>query len=404
MDWIDVQHRIQRGEDEHTELGRFRASNEKEWADAACAFANTDGGLIVLGVTDDGTIDGVPDDPDKVQEQLSNKLQNSLSTPLRARLGRHQDVAGWVHWIEVPRDRGPEPLRYKGRVLVRRGRTNVDPSPSELQELYNAFGLILTEERLIAGSGAVDIEFEAYRRYMARRGIDLDDAEALDWDDELRRAEILEPNLDGRLEASLYGLLCFGREPQRHAPMRSFFVQLAAYAGLDRGDEVLSVSEARGRIDEQVTRAEEWMRGLGRQERYETSHREDLWIVPQRAFREAIVNAVAHRDYSVLGSKVMVDVFDDRVEITSPGGLPNHKRPASVESGGPPRSRNEAIANFLLVHRLMEQRGTGFPRIRKAMRAFNRTEPVLTVHDLERWVRVTLWRRGSETPSGGAPG
>ncbi len=127
-------------------------------------------------------------------------------------------------------------------------------------------------------------------------------------------------------------------------------------------------------------------------ERYEVMLREDRWVVPQRALREALVNAVAHRDYAILGSRVMVDVFDDRVEVTSPGALPNHKTAESVVGGGPPRSRNESIADFLLVQRLMEQRGTGFPRIREAMRAFNGTEPKLEANKDERWVRVTLWR------------
>jgi predicted HTH transcriptional regulator len=87
-----------------------------------------------------------------------------------------------------------------------------------------------------------------------------------------------------------------------------------------------------------------------------------------KALREAVVNAVAHRDYAIPGSRVMVDVFDDRVEITSPGALPNHKTAESVLAGGPPRSRNES------------------------MRAFNGTEPELVNHKAESWVRVTLRR------------
>lgn len=69
-----------------------------------------------------------------------------------------------------------------------------------------------------------------------------------------------------------------------------------------------------------------------------------------------------------------------------------HKTPESVLGGGPPRSRNEAIADFMLVQRMMEQRGTGFARIRAAMRSFNGTEPKLENQQDERWVRVTLMR------------
>ena len=399
MDWIDVIKRIEAGENEETELGRFRSFSENDWLESACAFANTHGGLIVLGVTDDGSIDGVRMDPEKVQERLTNQLQNGLSAPIQARVRRHDDTSGWVHWIEVARMRGPQPLRYKGRVLVRRHRSNADPTESELMELYNTFGVVFTEERLIPGTTAGDIDSEVFSDYMRRRGIDVEASNHLRLEEDLLRAEILGRSGDGDLEASLYGVLCFGRAPQSHHVTRGFHVQLSAYLGNDRGGEVLSVAEGRGRVDEQVQRAEEWLKGLGRTERYRGMLREDGWVVPQRALREALVNAVAHRDYAVLGSRVMVDVFDDRVEVSSPGALPNHKTPESVVGGGPPRSRNEAIADYLLVRGLMEQRGTGFPRMRAAMRAFNGTEPRLETNKDERWVRVTLLR---SPPSDGA--
>lgn len=137
-----------------------------------------------------------------------------------------------------------------------------------------------------------------------------------------------------------------------------------------------------------------WLKALGIQERYEGIHRQESLLVPERAFREAIVNAVAHRDYAVIGASVLVEVFVDRVAITSPGTLPNHMTEATALAGAAPRARNQLIANFLLVSRLMERRGRGFPIMRKEMRAFNGTDPQL-VNSLDgRFVRVTL-RRGA---------
>lgn len=397
MDWLEVLQRIQAGEDERTELGRLRHRGEKDWLKSACALANTHGGLIVLGVQNDGAIDGVPLDPEEVQEHLTSSLQTGLSSPVQARVGRHRSEQGWVHWIEVARQRGSQPLRHAGRVYVRRHRSDVEPSESELMELYNAFGLFFTEERAIPGTGPKDVEVEAFREFMRRRGIDLDATSPLPIEEELRRAEVLTKDLDGRLLVTLYGLLCFGREPQRPQVTRGFHLLLCAYAGTDRAAETLAVAEARGRLDEQVRRAEDWVQGLGRSERYDGLVREDRWILPQRALREALVNAVAHRDYTLLGERAQVDVFDDRVEVTSPGALPNHKTPESVLSGGPPRSRNESIADFLLVQGLMERRGAGFPRMRAAMQGFNGTEPELTTSTAERWVRVTF-RRAPPSP------
>ncbi len=290
MEWIEVLQRIEAGEDEHTELGRFRSFGEKDWLAAVCAFANTEGGLVVLGVTDDGSIDGVPMDAEKVQERLTNALQTALSAPVLARLGRHEDPKGWVHWIEVARMRGPEPLRYRGTVLVRRGRSNVEPGPSELQELYNTFGLVFTEERLVPGTGPDDIDREVFRRYMRRKGIDLDGDPRLPFEVDLLNREVLDRDLDGALRATLFGLLCFGKDPQGHPPTRNFWVDLVAYAGRDRGADVLLSGEARGRLDEQVARSIGWLRALGRHERYAETRRIDESIVPEPAFRECVVN------------------------------------------------------------------------------------------------------------------
>lgn len=394
MEWLEVLQRIQAGEDDRTEFGRFRNHNEKDWRKSACAFANSEGGLIILGVNDDGSIDGVPMDSEAVQERLTSQL-SSFSPPIRARLGRHRDPAGWVHWIDVSRMRGPEPVRHGQLVYVRRGRSSVEPTPSELQELYNTFGLVFTEERTIPGTGIDDIETTSFVAYMARKGILLDDDSTLPLETDLLNREVLGRDADGALRATLFGLLCFGKRPQVHSHTRNFAISLVAYDGIDRGDAVRSSAEANGRLDEQVLTAEAWVKGLGRTERYEGSKRTDEYIVPLVALRECTVNAVAHRDYTILGSRVLVEVFDDRLVVTSPGALPNHKRPESVLAGGTPRSRNEAMASVLLDLGLMEQRGSGFPRIRKAMREFNGTDPELENERDERWVRVTLRRASS---------
>jgi ATP-dependent DNA helicase RecG len=394
MDWLEVLRRVRAGEDSRTEFGRYRSSADKDWLKSLCAMANSEGGLIVLGVLDDGTIDGVPMDPEKVSELLTNQLQNGLGVPVPARLGRHEDPSGWVHWIEVSRVRFPEPLRYRGRVYVRRGRATVEPSGSELQELFNSFGFILTEEQLLPGASVSDIDPEVFYDYLRDKGIEPDSGPRIPLERDLENWEVVREDHDGELRPTVFGIMCFGRSPQAAPETRGFFVDLVAYGGVDRADPVISSAKARGRVDEQVERALDWVGSLGREERYRGQLREKDQILPTIALREALVNAVAHRDYSVLGERVLVEVFDDRVHVRSPGGLPNHKTASSVLSGGGPRSRNEAIANFLLDRRLMEQRGTGFPRMRRAMQDFNGTEPDLEHDPVERWVRITFRRTG----------
>jgi ATP-dependent DNA helicase RecG len=389
LDWLAVLRRIEAGEDARTEFKRGLGGDTKNVCKALCAFANTEGGVVILGVENAGAIVGVKEDPERVQERLTDTLQSGCSAPVSAALGRHLDPQGWVHWVEVPRQRGYEPLRYGGRPLVRRGRANVEPSPTELQELYNIFGCILTEERAIEAASFADVDLERFRAYLDAQGLDTGSDPQPATADDLRNRGVLV-DLDGSLHGTLYGVLAFGRSPQAYPQTRSFFVACAAYAGVDRASEVVSASEAEGRLDEQVLRAVGWVRSLGRIERYAGLIRQDLPLVPEAALREAIVNAVAHRDYAITGSKVLLEVFRGRIDVSSPGTLPNHMTPESVKAGGHPRSRNELIANYLLVSGLMEQRGRGWPVMRRAMREFNGTEPELQ-HDVGgRFVRVTL--------------
>ena len=140
-----------------------------------------------------------------------------------------------------------------------------------------------------------------------------------------------------------------------------------------------------------MDRATGWFKGLCRLERYDELRREDILLLPIKALREALVNAVVHRDYAVTGSKVLLEVFDDRVVVTSPGTLPNSMTPDSVRAGGHPRSRNEALANYMATVGMMEQRGRGWPIIRRAMMAHNGTEPDLFEDRKARFVRVTMW-------------
>ena len=388
MAWDEILTRIDNGEDFHTELKRWEAFPKKV-AEAVCALANADGGLIVLGIADSGEILGVEEDPETVQERLTGFLQSGLNAPVRAALGRHRKGSSWVHWLEVRRYRGPEPLRHRGPIFIRRGRSSVEPSPGELQDLFNTFGFILTEDQYVPDTRPADLDEDAFRSFLERQGFDLEEDPQPGALNDLhhRGVAVLE---GGEPRLTLYGLMCFGRSPQSFRPTRSAWAEMVAYAGNDRSDDVILRGEARGRLDEQVDRALGWIKALGTRETYEDPlYRTDHPLVPERALREGLVNAVVHRDYAILGSKVLLEVFVDRVDITSPGELPNH---LAVESAlaGHPRSRNELMANFMVVRRMMEMRGRGLPIVRREMRAFNGTEPELINDAGGRFVRLRL--------------
>ena len=388
MDWLNILERIELGEDRHTEfkrgLGDLSAIGK-----AICAFANTDGGLIVIGVDNFQEIVGVREVADSVQERLTSFLQTGCSTPVSAQGGRHEDPNGWVHWIEVPRQRSFEPMRYDGRVWVRRERSNVEPSPSELQELYNVFGYILTEERPIQAATPEHIDLQCFREYLQAIGLDVLGAPQPDHVDDLRNRGAVAQLGDG-LHPTLYGVLAFGREPQRYPQTSSFRIECVAYEGEDRASNALQVADVIGRLDEQVKRAVGWFHGLGRFESYRGLTRKDRLLLPEAALREALVNAVVHRDYAITGSKVLLEVFSQHVDVSSPGTLPNHMTVDSVRAGAHPRSRNELLANIMLVKGFMEQRGRGWPVMRKSMLDFNGTEPDLVQDEKGGYVRVTF--------------
>ncbi len=388
MNWLDILQRIAGGENDRTEFKRG-LGDLKGIGRAVAAFANSDGGLIVLGVEDSHNIVGVNEDVENVSERLTSFLQSGLSAPVQARLSRHQDPQGWVHWIEIPRQRGFEPLRHTGRVYVRRGRASVEPSPAELQDLYNLFGYIMTEERAIDAAGVGAIDVQSFQAYLERLGLDLTSDPQPDLASDLRNRGVVA-EIGGKLCATLFGVLAFGVTPQAYPQTGNFWVECVAYGGTDRSDEVLQVAEGKGRIYEQVRRSVGWLKGLGRTEKYQGLLREDTPLLPEKAVREAIVNAVVHRDYAITGSKVLLEVFHDRMVVTSPGSLPNSITPESVRAGGHPRSRNELLANYMATMGMMEQRGRGWPVIRRAMLEHNGTEPELREDRPGGYLRVTL--------------
>ena len=406
MEWLDVERRIENGEDDLTEFKRgFDVSGVGR---TLCAFANGEGGLIVMGVDNDSrTIVGVKANPETVQERLTSLLQSGCTKPVTAQCRRRHTPNGWVHWIEVHRhQRGYEPFAYEGRFWIRRGRATAAPSPSELQELLNAFGFVLTEQQVVPSATVDDIDFGAVRSFMRAQGVETDRAPQPAREDDLRNASVVD-ELDGVLRPTLYGLMVFGRDPQAYPYTLSLFLQCTAYDGADQAADVLSAGEGKGRLEDQVKRAMGWLRSLGRREVYGGVRRRDVPLAPETALREALVNAVIHRDYAITGSQVLLEVFDDRIVVTSPGALPNHMTVEQARMGGAPRSRNEMMANAMVVRGLMERRGRGWLTMRHAMRRFNGTEPTLVNDERNRFVRVTFHLEpdyGAETLPPSVPG
>lgn len=389
MEWLDVLRRIESGEDAQTEFKRG-LGDLSGVGKTLCAFANGDGGLVVIGVDDTGLIVGTKENPESVQERLTSFLNNGCGKPLTAECNRHHTQEGWTHWVEVRRHRrGYEPFSYDGLFWIRRGRATVAPSPSELQELFNAFGLVFTERQIISSATASDIDINVFGSFMQAQGMRVEKAPQPAIENDLRNASVCE-SLDGVLRPTLYGVMAFGSDPQGHPHTTCLFIQCVSYDGVNQAGDVLSASEGKGRLDEQVIRSMGWFRSLGRNEVNQGLCRKDVRLVPENVLREALVNAVIHRDYALTGTQVLLEVFSDRVCVTSPGSLPNYMSVEKARSGGAPRSRNEMMASAMVVRKLMGRRGQGWLLMRHGMREFNGNEPELISDAEGRFTRVSL--------------
>ena len=130
-------------------------------------------------------------------------------------------------------------------VWIRRARSSVEPFAVELQDLYNTFGYILTEERTIQDATASHIDLEAFCTFLRRLGFDTDTDPQPDSLDDLRNRGVVA-EIGGELRATLYGVLAFGRDPQRYPQTRSFRIECVPYAGDHRATDVLQVGRVGG--------------------------------------------------------------------------------------------------------------------------------------------------------------
>lgn len=264
----------------------------------------------------------------------------------------------------------------------------------------NQFGSVMAEQQFVRRATLDDLDEGFFRRYLRKQGFGLRRIRQPDIVSEYRNFGVVADREDGPAP-TLFGMLAFGREPQRFPRMSSFQVRNTAYQGSGRGSGVLLAGEGKGRLDEQVDRTLHWARSFGWREIPGTPVRTDLPVLPIAALREAVVNALIHRDYAIVGSPVLVDVFPDRIEVTNPGSLPPGISMAMFRRGGITRTRNEVIAHYAATIGLMEQRGMGWPAIEEAMLDFNGSTPRIENDPETAWVHVTLDLRVPEGDSNG---
>ncbi|MGC8781248.1 MAG: ATP-binding protein [Anaerolineae bacterium] len=331
-------------------------------AETMVAFANTDGGSILLGVDAQGQVTGAlqPEDAESLLRAALAQCRPLVVT----RWEQFEDRAGLAVAITVPRSTELHALA-DGRVLVRTHTGNEPLDGARISHLAATKASGDFEMETVAGATRADLDEEVIQDYLHRRtarvGRDLGQTE----DELLTAIGALTP----RGEPTVAGLLLFGKEPQFFIPQSGLiYVRFAGVEprgpgglpGYTRREEfggaLARMIEDCWAILLQEMRGEAVVRGL---------KREDRTLYPLFAVREALVNAVCHRDYRLTGRRVEIRQFDDRLEVTSPGGLPGYITLDNIVEEH--FSRNPRLVNGLFEWGYIEQLGLGIDRMIEEM-------------------------------------
>ena len=348
----------------------FKQSGTSNLGREICAFANATGGVILIGVTDSGELIGVED-----HNRLKSEVQaiaRSTEPPIAVKI----ESAGRVLSVTVP-EQHSKPYSFGGKFFMREGASSQQLSRDEIREFFFKEGLIHFDEtpcsRFSLKDDLTDDIWELFRK-RAKIPAQMDALPAL---------ENLHLVKDGQMTHAGAWLLA--------KDIRKFTISADVACALFLGTDKVRILDRRGfdsdvysMIDEVVVyilskiNVEYIIKHVKREERPE---------LPEEALREAVVNAIAHRDYRSTAN-VQVYIFKDRVEIVSPGGLPAGMTEADLGIKSIPR--NPLL--FGMLHRMeaVEHIGSGIKRIRNLCREYGVAEPQIEVS--EHWFTVIFPR------------
>ena len=350
----------------------FKRSLRSDLGRDICAFANAAGGAILLGVEDDGRVLGV-----RGHQRLKPRIQ-SVARSVEPPVGVEVESIGEVLCVRVPAQRG-KPYSYDGRFFIREGASSRQMSRDEIGDFFFAEGVVRLDEspcrRFSLDDDLDDRTWTAFRRRA--------------WIPDHTEPETALANLrllaeDGRITNA--GAWLLAKDIRRFHS--SAHLSCALFEGTTKR-EILDRRDFPGDVCSMIDAAMTWICSKI-DVRYvitDSGNRRERPELPPEAIREAVVNAVAHRDYRSTAN-VHVYLFHDRLEVVSPGGLPAGMTEAELGVKSVPR--NPLL--YGLLHRMdaVGQIGAGITRIRDLSREWQVPAPVINVS--ERWVTVTFRR------------
>ena len=362
----------------------LEAKRPKSWLKSVSAFANGEGGTLIFGISDDDHIVGLTDakgDAERISEEIKSKLDPVPAVNLELK-----DADGKTLLLLHVYPGQETPYYYIGDkqriAFVRIGNESVTADRTQLKALVLK-GSGRTYDSLPSNYRFEDMAFSKLRSvHYKRLQRSFDDSEFTSWG-------IIDEN--GKLTNA-------GALLADESPVRQSRIFCTRWNGLDMTSglgEAIDDVELEGCVIGQLQDAVSFVRNNSRKKWWkENDYREELPDYPERAVTEAIANAIIHRDYMQMGSEIHIDMYDDRLEIYSPGGMMDGRliqqlNPLTV----PSKRRNPLLADFFSRLGLMERRGSGMKKIINTYRLYEHLSdyhaPAFTSNASE--FHVTLW-------------
>ncbi len=371
---------IRLGEDSVLELknleykgNRVSSPHRDGMADELAAMANTSSGVVVLGVDDKSkSIVGVPVEKLDAVESWIREICNDLILPqLFCRIRKTPVIADDGSELVIVRVDVPRSLyvhRSPGGYFHRVGSSKRQMTPEVLARLFqqrSQVRIIRFDEQAVTVAPRDCLKEDLWRKFKTPLSPE-DDEEFL------MKLKLLTEDEDGVVHPSVSGVLMASERPE--AFIANALIQAVAYRGVERNAAYqLDARDVTGPLDVQIAEACQFVERNMRVYAVKEPARRDIPQYAMQAVFEAVVNAVAHRDYSIQGSKIRLHMFSDRLEIFSPGSIPNTM---TVESLPLRQSaRNELLTSLLARcptpserlsgdrKSIMEKRGEGVPII-----------------------------------------
>lgn len=328
------------------------------------AFANTNGGTILVGVDDDGNVSGIGR-RENIEEWAANVSRNNVVPAIRPEICVVQHHHQKVLILDIPRGKDKPYQTIDGKYWIRVGSTNRMAAKEELSRLFQQAGLIHFDTAPLEGTDLSDLDEKKLHIYWdTYYSINYHKLEPKEKHRLLLNADIMA---DGEEEtASIGGMLIFGKDPQRKLPQST--IVFAVFDGTELTENLLDKQMITGTLTELITQTAAKIKTfLPKPSTISGLKRDEATLIPDKVIREALVNAVCHRDYSIINRRITVYIFQNRLEITSPGRLPNTLTIDKILTGNS-APRNNFILKYLDNMKFIDGLGRGVPMIRKEMK------------------------------------